>query len=159
MASDEIKDQELEDLLSRLLIAFETKMPFNKLLGLKIESLHFEQVRLRIDMREELIGNYIHGILHGGVIASVLDVAGGMIAMANVFRTKANLSEAERMEGIDKSGTIDMRVDYLRPGRGDYFIATAIVLRSGRKVAVTRMELHNDQGLLIAVGTGSYSVG
>ncbi|MCV6637962.1 thioesterase family protein [Candidatus Albibeggiatoa sp. nov. NOAA] len=149
----------LDQLLNRLLGAFEEKMPFNKLLGLKIESLHLEEVRLRIDMRDELIGNFVHGILHGGVIASVLDVAGGMIAIANAFHTKPQLTEAERMQGIDKSGTIDMRVDYLRPGRGEYFIATAQVLRSGRKVSVTRMELHNNEGVLIAVGTGSYIVG
>lgn len=152
-------NHELDILLNRLLGAFEEKMPFNKLLGIKIESLHLHEVRLRIDMREELIGNFVHGILHGGVIASVLDVAGGMIAIANAFSTKQQLTEAERMQGIDKSGTIDMRIDYLRPGRGQYFIATAQVLRCGRKVSVTRMELHNDENVLIAVGTGSYIVG
>ncbi|MEK7991588.1 MAG: thioesterase family protein [Thiotrichaceae bacterium] len=157
--SNQINAQELDQLLNRLLGAFEEKMPFNKLLGIKIESLHLQEVRLRIDMREELIGNFVHGILHGGVIASVLDVAGGMIAIANAFSTKQQLTEAERMQGIDKAGTIDMRIDYLRPGRGKYFIATAQVLRSGRKVSVTRMELHNDDNLLIAVGTGSYIVG
>jgi uncharacterized protein (TIGR00369 family) len=156
---NQINEQELDQLLNRLLGAFEEKMPFNKLLGIKIESLHLQEVRLRIDMREELIGNFVHGILHGGVIASVLDVAGGMIAIANAFSTKQQLTEAERMEGIDKAGTIDMRIDYLRPGRGEYFIATARVLRSGRKVSVTRMELHNDTNLLIAVGTGSYIIG
>lgn len=153
------KERDLDQLLNRLLGTFEEKMPFHKLLGIKIESLHLQEVRLRIDMREELIGNFVHGILHGGVIASVLDVAGGMIAIANAFNTKQELTEAERMEGIDKSGTIDMRIDYLRPGRGQYFIATGQVLRSGRKVSVTRMELHNDENVLIAVGTGSYIVG
>lgn len=154
-----LSDEDLDELLNRMLGTFEEKMPFNKLLGLKIESLHLGEVRLRMDMREELIGNYVHGILHGGAIASILDVAGGAIAIANAFKTKEHLTEAERMEGIDKSGTIDMRIDYLRPGRGKYFIATAQVLRSGRKVSVTRMELHNDEGVLIAVGTGSYIVG
>lgn len=153
------KDAELDDLLNKLLRAFEEGMPFNKLLGLKIESLHLNEVKLRIDMREELIGNFVHGILHGGVITSVLDVAGGMIAMANSFKIKEKLTEAERRVGIDKSGTIDLRVDFLRPGKGRYFTATGNVLRSGRKVAVTRMELYNDEGLLIAVGTGTYIVG
>jgi uncharacterized protein (TIGR00369 family) len=97
--------------------------------------------------------------LHGGVIASVLDTAGGMIAIANSFQRKEQLTETERMMGIDKTSTIDLRVDYLRPGRGQYFVATSSVLRSGRKVAVTRMELHNDEGILIAVGTGCYLVG
>ena len=55
-------------------------------------------------------------------------------------------------------GTIDLRVDYLRPGLGQSFSAKGFVLRTGRKVAVTRMELHNDKDLLIAVGTGAYSI-
>ncbi len=61
-------------------------------------------------------------------------------------------------ERFAKIGTIDMRIDYLRPGIGDHFIATGYVLRTGNKVAVTRMELHNDAGQLIAVGTGAYVV-
>jgi len=150
----------LEDLLNSMLGSFEEKMPFNKVLGIRIEALTLEEVRLRFDMREELIGNFVHRILHGGVISAVLDVAGGMISIANaLFQRRDELSDSERLQGIDKSGTIDLRIDYLRPGRGKYFIATGQVLRSGRKVAVTRMELHNDEGVLIAVGTGSYLVG
>jgi len=62
-------------------------------------------------------------------------------------------------ERFNKIGTIDIRVDYLRPGLGAYFIATGSTLRTGNKVSVTRMELHNDKGILIAVGTGTYVVG
>jgi acyl-coenzyme A thioesterase PaaI-like protein len=50
-------------------------------------------------------------------------------------------------------------VDYLRPGKGTEFLATGVVMRAGRKVAVTRMEMHSDAGVLIAVGTGTYIVG
>jgi uncharacterized protein (TIGR00369 family) len=153
------QSETLDILLNRLLSAFEEKMPFNKLLGLKILSLHLDEVKLRIDMRDDLIGNFVHGILHGGVIAAILDTAGGMIAIANTFQRKEHLTESERMMGIDKTSTIDLRVDFLRPGRGLYFIATSSVLRSGRKVTVTRMELHNDADILIAVGTGCYLVG
>jgi acyl-coenzyme A thioesterase PaaI-like protein len=32
-------------------------------------------------------------------------------------------------------------------------------MRSGRKVAVVRMEMHNQDDLLVAVGTGTYLVG
>ena len=152
-------EPELDKLLNQLLGTFEEKMPFNKLLGLRIEALHLEEVRLRIDMREELIGNFVQGILHGGVIAAVLDVAGAMIAIANDFKQRQNLSEAERQVGLDKTGTIDIHVSYLRPGRGKYFIATSNILRSGKRIAVTRMELHNDENILIAVATGCYSIG
>jgi len=60
---------------------------------------------------------------------------------------------------FSKVGTIDLRVDYLRPGRGGVFTAAANIMRSGRKVAVTRMALHNEEDTLIAVGTGTYIVG
>ncbi len=49
-------------------------------------------------------------------------------------------------------------MDYLSPGTGQEFIATGFVLRQGRRVVVTRMELRNEKGDLIAVGTGAYNV-
>ena len=57
-------------------------------------------------------------------------------------------------------GTIDLRVDYLRPGRGERFTATSSpVLRAGNKVAVARVELHNEEQLYIASATATYMVG
>ena len=60
---------------------------------------------------------------------------------------------------MGKISTIDMRSDYLRAGRGNEFIATAEVIRAGNKVCVCRMELHNELGVHIALGTGTYLVG
>jgi len=137
---------------------FLDQIPFNKLLGMTIESLDFDSARVRIDMRDELVGNFIRGILHGGVISSVLDVTGGLTAFMSLLKRMGHISAKEKVERLSKFGTIDMRVDFLNPGRGQFFIATATVLRTGNKVAVTRMELHNDEGLLIAVGTGTYMV-
>ncbi|MBU1566427.1 MAG: thioesterase family protein, partial [Proteobacteria bacterium] len=54
---------------------------------------------------------------------------------------------------------IDLRVYFLRPGKGNYFVATGTILRKGSKVAVVRTELCNDQKVLIAAGTGTYLVG
>ena len=56
---------------------FENAVPFNKVLGLKVESIDPEAPKLRFDMRPELIGNARAQILHGGVISAVLDVAAG----------------------------------------------------------------------------------
>jgi len=63
-----------------------------------------------------------------------------------------------KLARFERFGTIDLRVDYLRPGVGKFFVATAYPLRTGNKVAVTRIELNNDENDLIAVGTGSYVV-
>ena len=74
------------------------------------------------------------------------------------YANDASLTD-EEIALFSRLGTIDMRVDFLRPGLGEVFFATGLVLRVGRKVAVTRMELHNDEGSLIAVATGAYSTG
>ena len=128
-------------------------VPFNRELGIEIESA--EPPRLRFAMRPQLIGNAKRGILHGGVISAVLDVTAGyaiMLALA------AEPRPGEKPE-FPNIGTIDLRVDYLRPGRGKHFIATGKVVRLGNRIAVTHMELENDSGELIATGAAAYVVG
>jgi uncharacterized protein (TIGR00369 family) len=132
----------------------EQHIAFNKHLGLKVESFDLAAPKLRFDMRPELVGNPRRQILHGGVISATLDVVGGLAIM---------LSVAEDMDGTPETfpniGTIDLRVDYLRPGRGKHFIATGRIVRKGSRIAVVHMELHNDASELIATGGGAYEVG
>ena len=138
---------------------FTHKIPFNKLLGCEIDSMSFESARIRLENREELIGNFIRGSLHGGVVSSILDLTGGLVAFLSAIQNAEGRTPEERMEKLANVGTIDIRVDYLRPGTGKHFVASAYLLRSGKKVAVTRMELHDDEDSLVAVGTGAYLVG
>jgi len=128
-------------------------VPFNKVLGIEVESA--EPPRLRFDMRPELIGNARRGILHGGVISAVLDVTGGYAIMLALAKEPP---PGEKLE-FPNIGTIDLRVDYLRPGRGKHFIAIGKVVRLGNRIAVTHMELANDAGELIATGGAAYVVG
>ena len=74
---------------------------------------------------------------------------------ANSPGSKGEASESH----FPSIGTIDLRVDYLRPGRGHYFIATGRVVRLGNRVAVAHMDLVNDTGELIAAGGAAYMVG
>ena len=147
-----------DDILKALLEGLQS-CPFHKLLGIQILSLTIGDVCVRIDMRDELIGNTIKGILHGGVISSVLDIAGGIIATASVMEKMSDRPVEEAIQRYLKMGTIDLRVDYLKPGKGKYFLAKGTILRTGESIAVTRMELHNDQNQLVAVGTGCYKAG
>ena len=149
---------DFDELIQQVETIFVEKIPFNKLLGMHVESLDFEKAEMKIEMRDELIGNFIQRTLHGGVTSSLLDVIGGLTAFMTLLKKMEGASSQERLERLAKFGTIDLRVDYLRPGRGEYFIARGSVLRTGKKIAVTRMELHNDQKLLIAIGTGTYAV-
>jgi uncharacterized protein (TIGR00369 family) len=147
-----------ERLLAAIHEIFAEKIPFNRVLGLDVVTLANETPVLRFQMRPELVGNFLRGTLHGGVISSVIDVTGGLTAFLGLQRRLKDVSIEERLQRFARIGTIDIRVDYLRPGLGTWFAARGLLLRTGNKVAVTRMELHNDGGELIAVGTGAYTV-
>jgi uncharacterized protein (TIGR00369 family) len=145
-------------LLAMIRESFVERMPFNRVLGIDVLSLHHDRPELRFEMRPELVGNYMRNILHGGVTASVLDVTGGLVAFLGVQQKLKGKPLDEVLERFERIGTIDLRVDYLRPGTGRWFLARGFPLRTGNKVAVTRMELFNDGDELIAVGTAAYTV-
>ena len=69
------------DINSKLRIVretYEVKLPFNRLLGLQVDFLDTNSAGFKFRMKDELVGNYVHGNLHGGVISAVLDAIGGM---------------------------------------------------------------------------------
>jgi uncharacterized protein (TIGR00369 family) len=127
----------------------EEGIPFNRLLGLKLEELADGCAQARFEYKPELVGNPITRVLHGGVISAVLDVIGACAVMSTFTDTTSPL------QGM---GTVDMRIDFLRPGAGRHFIATGQVMRPGRILCASRMELHNDEAELIAMGTAVYRV-
>lgn len=151
-ATDALVEQAM---LQQLSLAF-TKIPFNQMLGLQLKTLMRDQVTMEFSMQEQLIGNFLHGILHGGVISSVLDMAGGMAVMASIIHTHSNLAMDELVNIIGKCSTVDLQISYLRPGKGEHFTAKAWLLKSGNKISFTRMELLNQKDILIASGTGTY---
>ena len=149
---------EEDKLLAIIRESFVERMPFNRMLGIDVLSLHHERAECRFSMRPELVGNYVRNILHGGVTSAVLDVTGGLVAFLGVQRKMRGKSVEEIIERFARIGTIDLRIDYLRPGQGEWFVARGFPLRTGNKVTVTRMELFNDSDELIAVGTAAYTV-
>ncbi len=135
------------------------QLPFNKVLGIDVTYLNTDGAGLNFPMKDEFVGNQVHGILHGGVISAVLDATGGITAMGAAIQKMQGLSFEDIVKWATRGGTIDMRIDYLRPGKGTHFYSTGTVMRTGKKIAVTRMELKNEKDLLLAVGTGTYIVG
>lgn len=146
------------EFITELKEVFEEKIVFNQVLGLKITSLLPESVHGRIDMRHELIGHYSYNRVHGGVISGALDAMGGLAVMAAIGARHMNEAPHVRLQRFGKLGTIDLRIDYLRPAIGDFFTMRAEVLRLGSRVASTRMEFSGPDGKLLAVGSGAYIV-
>ena len=137
---------------------FEERIAFNKVLGLKLAELSGERVVCRIDMRADLIGHYQHQRLHGGVISAALDATGGMAVMAAIGARHMDEAPEQRLGRFTKLGTIDLRIDYLRPGVGPHFVTSAEVIRLGSRVASTRMEFRGADGTLLSTGAAAYIV-
>jgi len=151
-------EHDLSTLFESIREIFEEKIPFNQVLGLKVVSLDNEIAKIRFNMTASLVGNYMRGSMHGGVISSIIDVTGGLAAFLGMQAKLPNEPLAKRLSRFEKLGTIDLRIDYLTPGNGEGFEATGHILRAGKKVAVTRIELCNQDQKRIAVGTGAYVI-
>ena len=140
-----------------LIALIEQRITFNQVLGLKVQALRPNLV-LRFDMRPDLVGHYHYGRLHGGVISAVLDALGGSALMVAQGERHPHENTEQVMHRFLKIGTIDLRVDFLRQGLGQFFIASAEITRLGGRVGSTQMRLHNDAGLLIATAAAAYIV-
>lgn len=138
---------------------FEEKIVFNQVLGLKITALAPDGVVGRIDMKPDLVGHYAYNRIHGGVISAGLDAMGGlavMLGLAERFKDEPAMGLYQRFA---KVGTIDLRIDYLRPGvSSERFHTTATLIRLGSRVGNTTMQFTAEDGTLIAMGTGAYIV-
>jgi uncharacterized protein (TIGR00369 family) len=138
--------------------SFERRIPFNAVLGIKVLSLKTGDVRLRFDMKPELVGAYNVGRLHGGAICTALDAFSGMALLLGIAERHPGDTPLQLLQRTARMGTIDLRVDFLRQGLGEYFVATGEVLRLGGRVGSVHSRLHNDQGELIATATASFIV-
>ena len=80
------------------------------------------------------------GSLHGGIIALAMDVSMGHLL--------------NRLQG--PGATLEMKVQYLRPVRGNNAVATGRVLRRGREIAFLESRLIDDEGKLAAMATSTW---
>ena len=89
----------------QLLAGAFSSIPFNRMLGLKLDHITSENATMSFTMKNELIGNFLHGILHGGVISSVLDMAGGIVVMAEAISKHPEASTEELAAVLGKCST------------------------------------------------------
>ena len=138
---------------------FERRIVFNGFLGFRLEPRGAGgEARIGFRMRDELVGHFLHGRLHGGAISSVLDAVGGLAVVWAIADRHAHEGVGGIMERFRHLGTVDLRVDYLRQGVGTRFVASGETVRLGRRLAATAMRLANGDGTLIATGNATYVV-
>ena len=120
--------------------------PFHDFLGLSFDEYGDGRVVIDAPYREELLVNAERELVHGGVLAALLDIAGHYAVLSRVGA---------------RVPTADFRVDYLRPVGPRPLLAEAEVVRAGSNIAVADAELRQEyEGELqtVAVGRGSYGV-
>lgn len=85
-----------------------------------------------------------HGILHGGVVATLLDTAMGR-AVSTMCRADQSVVTAQ------------LNVNFIRPAwSGESLTITGEVQHSGRQTAVARGEIRTADDVLVATGTGTF---
>lgn len=127
------------DLIEALL----TGPAYHQWLGLELLDAGSGSVVIGMACRPDFGGNTDGTYVHGGLLATLADIAGDFALVTQV--------------GIGLP-TIDLRIDYLRPAAlDDYLRATATVVRRGRTLGVADVVVTNGDGRELAVGRGLYS--
>ena len=122
----------------RSLAARAEAVPYHASLGIRVEAVEAERVRIRLPYAD---ANSNPGrALHGGVYASAIHAAGTLAA-------EAGLDDAAR-----ESRTLDLSVCYLAAAIGEDIVAEARILRRGRELAYAAVDVRNDAGKALATG-------
>jgi uncharacterized protein (TIGR00369 family) len=127
----------------------EKKILYNKLLGIKLNSLTNGSSELYLPFKKELLGDPFRSIIHGGVISSLIDVSGGVTCFSILRNPSYRLS------------TLDLRVDFLEPVKNANLICSGKIVRIGNKIGVARMDVfvnNNSKSKLVAIGNGVYTI-
>jgi uncharacterized protein (TIGR00369 family) len=120
MAKKSPPDTELRELMEA--------MPFNKMVGIRLVRVHKDGVTIACKVRPDLVNG--HGVLHGGVTATVADTAMGVAVTMRLGRIAAT--------------TVEMKLNYLRPVTSGKLTARARILRMGSTLCIGRVDLFND---------------
>lgn len=123
----------------------EEHVPFNRLLGIRGESIEHGRAVLVLPVRPEFVGDPRRPALHGGVLSSLIDTAGGVAAWS-------------ALPPGESVSTVDLRVDFLEPaGLSSPLRAHAVLVRKGNRVCHVRVRITQDE-TLVAEGTGVYNI-
>ena len=122
--------------------AFLDANPVAQMVGMELVDISPGEAIISFEMRDQL--KQPHGILHGGITATLIDTA-----MA--FAVITELAEGER------ASTIDLTIHYLRPHTEGTVTCTAKVVRAGKRIFTLSAEAVNEKGKLIATAISTYT--
>jgi uncharacterized protein (TIGR00369 family) len=134
MSDSQLTTQQVEDLLRR--------GPFHQWLGLKVLSVGEGEIEIEATWREEWVVNPDRKYTHGGILASLVDLAADWALVSKTGR------------GVP---TVDLRVDYHRAAMPGNLIVKGKVIKFGSQLSVAESQVFDKDGILCASGRGVYS--
>ncbi len=137
-----MKDQSTIDKKNLALLkeVIQNVMPVNKLLGIEIQKLEKGYAEVRVPFQEKFVGDFQRGLWHGGILASVADTTGGLVALSMA-------------KPGDQVNTVDMRIDYLHGAVEADVFGKAELVKSGKRIIVADVKLfqeHQDEPVVVA---------
>ena len=111
------------------------KQPFDEFLGFQYKRLDDGQVQIIMPVQELFINSA--GVIHGGIISSLADVALSNLLPANE-------------DGIQQAVTVDLNVTFMKPAVGTYLMAIAKIEKQGKTLIHTECSIFNDKEDMIA---------
>ena len=128
----------VEDLRRRIAAS-----PFHAGFGISVEHARAGDVRLGWEARPD--HRNLQGLVHGGILATLVDIAMGLAVRSVVGPTRRHV-------------TIDLSVHYLRPARPGRLEAVGSVVRIGTQVGFAEGSVMDATGRLLVRASGTYSV-
>ncbi len=137
-----MKQETAEDIrnLSLLKEVIQNVMPVNKLLGIEIQKLEKGYAEVRVPFQEKFVGDFQRGLWHGGILASVADTTGGLVALSLA-------------KPGDQVNTVDMRIDYLHGAIEADVFGKAELIKSGKRIILADVKLfqkHQKEPVVVA---------
>lgn len=118
-----------------------TQAPFHQWLGIEVLALHADGIEVKATWREEWVVNQELRYTHGGILATLIDLAADWALIKHTGR------------GVP---TIDMRIDYHAAAMPGDLFARGKVVKSGRQFSTAEAHVFNSEGKLLASGRGTY---
>ena len=114
--------------------------PFPRLMGMRLEAIEIDSAKIVLNIDERHFQPF--GIVHGGVLATLIDTA---TFWAAFLRLPPDVGLVN----------IDLKLNYLQPARSGRLTATGRCIRPGRTLSYTEAHVHDARGELLAHGTST----
>ena len=119
--------------------------PFARVTGLELTDMEPERATVVMPFSEQL--TTFGDVVHGGAIATLLDVAAVAAAWSGVTD-----------EGAATGATVSSSVNYMRAARGSDLTANASVTRRAKSLCFCEVQITDEDDRLVAQGIVTYKI-